>query len=103
VFTARYALSPYIKQIGFLFKGLKQYVVEIDKRNNSSARNTWCLMISTIPAPRVTFRFACARCDTIIELKSLLLLNVFVPSDFSYVLARVRNKYKHTKQLQIYD
>jgi hypothetical protein len=24
VFTARYALSPYIKQIGFVFKGLRR-------------------------------------------------------------------------------
>jgi hypothetical protein len=24
VFTARYALSPYIKQIGFVFKGLRE-------------------------------------------------------------------------------
>jgi hypothetical protein len=27
VFTARYALSPYIKQIGFVFKGLTLYVL----------------------------------------------------------------------------
>jgi hypothetical protein len=25
VFTARYALSPYIKQTGFVFKGLQEY------------------------------------------------------------------------------
>jgi hypothetical protein len=27
VFTARYALSPYIKQISFVFKGLTKYLV----------------------------------------------------------------------------
>jgi hypothetical protein len=26
VFTARYALSPYIKQISFAFRGLKRFV-----------------------------------------------------------------------------
>jgi hypothetical protein len=28
VFTARYALSPYIKHIGFVFKGLRRQEVE---------------------------------------------------------------------------
>jgi hypothetical protein len=31
VFTARYALSPYIKQIRFVFKGLRTYYREIQE------------------------------------------------------------------------
>jgi hypothetical protein len=29
VFTARYALSPYIKQIRFVFKGLREYNIKL--------------------------------------------------------------------------
>jgi hypothetical protein len=30
MFTARYALSPYIKQIRFVFKGLRQRVDDVE-------------------------------------------------------------------------
>jgi hypothetical protein len=33
VFTARYALSPYIKQIRFVFKGLILFLILIKQRN----------------------------------------------------------------------
>jgi hypothetical protein len=33
MFTARYALSPYIKQIRFVFKGLKH--IRIDSQNSA--------------------------------------------------------------------
>jgi hypothetical protein len=40
VFTARYALSPYIKQIQFVFKGLiLSYVAQINKRYNVIRRS----------------------------------------------------------------
>jgi hypothetical protein len=36
VFTARYALSPYIKQIGFVFKGLRSSIIKNDRAEYSS-------------------------------------------------------------------
>jgi hypothetical protein len=39
VFTARYALSPYIKQIRFVFKGLNKPVSNKGKENDLLKRN----------------------------------------------------------------
>jgi hypothetical protein len=59
VFTARYALSPYIKQIRFVFKGLKSvhtptYVSTI--KSSSSGVIHWCISPVRRPYVKVTLK-----------------------------------------------
>jgi hypothetical protein len=46
VFTARYALSPYIKQIRFVFKGLNSVMSEFVSDELESSRRKWLWPVS---------------------------------------------------------
>jgi hypothetical protein len=48
VFTARYALSPYIKQIGFVFKGLKIQFLSPSKHSVSVIKANELMLYSKI-------------------------------------------------------
>jgi hypothetical protein len=76
VFTARYALSPYIKQIRFVFKGLMNYEMEemcCTKRHWSNLRHHSCIFLEGLRI--TTKKTSIIRVCVPIEFRILVLSN----------------------------